>query len=254
MTTRAWLAALLALVLAAQGNAAPEQDANPWGYDAADPAAPPVTAATLAAHERFWPYQVELTEPWQPPGRETPLPARTLAVLIRIDPAGAARIDFGRDGVFEVPVAKTDLVKRANDVRTGRLSKLAPNLVLAVGPRLMDSAAEKLDYHDRKTIAKARGFLAVFADPTAEGFRALAASLAPLRGRHGVMTMFFPQGQHPELGVRTVLHGVGWQVPFVLDQFSEGYTRSLRADAERFPAVMLLTPDGRVLLDRVWTE
>ena len=63
-----------------------------------------------------------------------------MGVLIRVEASGLARIDFGRDGLYEVPVGATDLVERANRIRTGELRKMAPNFVLAIGPRLVDSA------------------------------------------------------------------------------------------------------------------
>jgi hypothetical protein len=57
----------------------------------------------------------------------------SVGVLIRVEDGGIARIDFGRDGLREVPIAMTDLVDRANRVRSGELVKLAPNFVLAIG-------------------------------------------------------------------------------------------------------------------------
>src|SRR5687767_607823 len=80
-----------------------------------------VTEANLLGSERYWPYQVELTRRFEAPDRA--LEPGTSGVLIRVEDADVARIDFGRDGLYEVPVASTDLVARANQVRTGELEK-----------------------------------------------------------------------------------------------------------------------------------
>ena len=96
--------------------------------DGAYPAA--VTEQNLLASERYWPYHVALTKPFQA------LRPGTTGVLIRVESSSVARIDFGRDGLFEVPVAATDLVARANRVQRGELAKRAPNFVFALGPRL----------------------------------------------------------------------------------------------------------------------
>jgi hypothetical protein len=143
--------------------------------------ASPVTAATLLASERFWPYQVALTRPWQPAGRAQPLRAGSDGVLIRIEASGLARVDFGRDGLYAVPVAETDLLERANRIRLGEAQKDAPNFVLAIGPRLLDSASPELQPFSLQEVAGYERFLCVFADPNAPDFEAMAKALAPLR-------------------------------------------------------------------------
>src|SRR5262245_25765983 len=104
---------LLGLLSLAPLAAAAQPDASP-ARRAADPSAPPATDANLLSSERFWPYQVRLAKPWQPPGAQAPLGVGTVGVLVRVENDGAARIDFGRDGRYEVPVGVTDLVERAN--------------------------------------------------------------------------------------------------------------------------------------------
>jgi hypothetical protein len=222
-------------------------------YHAGDAGAPVVTEQNLLASERFWPYQVALTRPWPPAGGGGPLPSGLLGVLIRVEASGSARIDFGRDGRVEVPVGVTDLVARANQIRRGELAKVAPNFVLAVGPRLVDSASDELRPLDFRAAGEWRGFLAVFADPAAKEFAALAKSLAPLRERDGVLTILFPQGEHPDAEVREQLRALEWPVPFVYDHLAESYTRSLLAGETSPPALILQTNEGRVLLQRQWS-
>ena len=222
-------------------------------YHAEDVGAPAVTEQNLLASERFWPYQVALTRPWRTPAGAASLPAGLLGVLIRVEASGSARIDFGRDGRYEVPVAATDLVERADRIRRGELEKMAPNFVLAIGPRLVDSSAAELRPYDFRAVMLERGFLAVFADPAAKDFAELARSLAPIAGRDGVLTILLPQGEHPDAAVRERLLALKWPVPFVYDHLSESYTRSLLAGGTPLPALILQTDEGRVLLQRPWS-
>ncbi len=196
--------------------------------------------ASLLANESFWPYQVALATDG------------SVGVLIRVEERGVARIDFGRDGLRDVPVADTDLVERANRIRGGALEKMAPNFVLAIGSRLVDSSGPKLAPYAFETAASKPGFLCVFADPEAANFDELAKSLAPLRERHGVETILFPQGRVPDAAVREKLQALGWTVPFVYDHLSEAYTRTLLPAALAVPAVLLQTSEGRVLLESGW--
>ncbi len=221
-------------------------------HHVAEPAAAAVTEENLLASERFWPYQVALAKPWQPPGRSEPLPPGIDGVLIRVEESGVARIDFGRDGLYEVPVSATDLVARANRVRAGELEKMAPNFVLDVGPRLMDAAADSLRPFGLRTTAVHDRFLCVFADPGAEGFAELAQALAPLRNRSGLLTVLFAQGKHPDARLRDQLRSLEWPTPFVLDHLAEPYTPSLLGEGVQRPALLLVTREGRVLFRGPW--
>jgi hypothetical protein len=216
-------------------------------HHTADASAAPVTERNLLASERFWPYQVALIRPWQPPGRAEPLAPGIAGVLIRVENTGNARIDFGRDGLYEVPVAETDLVESANRIRLGELDKLASNFVLDIGPRLVDSASDSLRPFGLRPTGERNGFLCVFADPSAQGFADLAAALAPLRDRDRVLTILFAQGGHPDAQLREQLRSLGWPIPFMLDHVAEAYTVSLLPEGTPLPAVMLVTREGRVL-------
>ena len=143
-------------------------------------------------------------------------------------------------------------MKRANRIRLGELDKMAPNFVLAIGPRVLDSAADPLRPLSFGDVASQRAFLCVFADPDAKEFAALAAALAPLRERPGVLTIFFPQGAHPDAQVRERLRGVKWMVPFLASYLSEPYARTLLSDATPPPSIQLQTPEGRVLFESRW--
>ncbi len=230
---------------------------QPWllAVTAGGPAAPAdtLTASSLASADRLWPYRVSLVEDWQPAGREKPLRAGTLGVLIRVATSGVARIDFGSAGKYEVPVDETDLVEQADRIRRGELEKSAPNFTEAIGTRLVDSAGQQLSALAPAASADRPGFLCVFADPDGEEFGALAAALAPLSDRHGVMTILFPQGRHRDAGTREQLRSLGWSVPFVYDFLSEAYASTLLADGTPMPTLLLQTNEGRVLFQGRWS-
>lgn len=221
-------------------------------HDAADLNAEPITEQNLLASERFWPYHVALTRPWRPAGRAEPLVPGIAGVLIRVENAGNARIDFGRDGLYEVPIEATDLLESANRIRRGELDKLASNFLLDIGPRLVDSASDSLRPFGLRPAGERSGFLCVFADPSVAGFADLAAALAPLRDRQRLLTILFAQGDHPDARLREQLRSLGWAIPFVLDHVTESYTHSLLPEGTPLPALLLVTREGRVLFQSRW--
>ena len=248
-------ASLLALLLLLMGcpTAVQAQPIDPSAaatlpaYQPKDPTSAEVTAKNLLASDRFWPYQLAVTQAIPAGEQNKALEAGAVGVLIRVEDGGVARIDFGRDGMHRVPIVKTDLVERANRVRRGELEKIAPNFVLAIGPRLVDAASATLQPLPFPDVAAGLGMLSVFADPDAKDFSALAMSLAPLSQRPGLFTILFPQGPHPDAGVRDQLRALQWPVPFVYDHLSEAYTKSLIDAGAALPVVLLQTRDGRIL-------
>ncbi|RIL01359.1 MAG: hypothetical protein DCC71_18030 [Proteobacteria bacterium] len=213
-----------------------------------------VTQANLLESERFWPYRVALVEDWAPASGAKPLRAGTTGVLVRVEDTRLARIDFGRDGRFDVPVARTDLVSRAERIRRGDDDKTLPNFLMALGPRLVDPAGDALGAFPLERALPHRAFLTVFVDPSADAFGAVAKALAPLRERPALLTIVVPQGERPDAAVRETLRAAQWTVPFVYDHLAEPYTRSLlRADVA-LPALQLQTPDGRLLWEATWSQ
>jgi hypothetical protein len=173
-------------------------------------------------------------------------------VLIRVEPSGQARIDFGRHGLHEVPVVETDLVKEANRVRTGALEKVAANFVLAIGPRLLDATAQAPRAFPFRDVTGYRDFLCVFADPAAKGFDALAKALAPLGTRSDLLTILFPQGKVDDGELAGRLRGLGWTPALVHDHLAEAYTATLLRDPKAMPALLLQTGEGRALFEGRW--
>jgi hypothetical protein len=249
--TRPALLLFVALALpSAPARSEHDADALP-PYRAADADAPVVTELNLPASDRFWPREVALTRAFRP-AEARPLAAGSTGVLIRVEDSGVARVDFGRDGLYEVPVGDTDLVEHANRIRRGDSEKDAPNFLYSIAPRLGDAASAEPRAFPYGDAAEHRLFLAVFADPGAPDFGALAKSLAPLRGRSELLTILFPQGRHPDIRVREQLRELEWTVPFVYDHLAEPYTNSLIGDASPSPYLTLQSADGRVLFRAPW--
>jgi hypothetical protein len=90
-------------------------------------------------------------------------------------------------------------------------------------------------------------FLCLFADPGAPGFARLAASLAPLADRGGVLPVLFAQGEHPDAALLQRLRAAGWRGAFALDHTSEAYTRTLLDDEAPLPQLALYSAEGREL-------
>lgn len=222
-------------------------------HEIAQPDAPVVTPRNLLASERFWPYRVGLVKSWLPPGRSQELRVGTTGVLIRVEPEGRALVDFGRDGRFEVPIAKTDLLEGANRLRRGETSKAAPNYVLAIGPRLIDSAADPPRGLPFRDVLGFDAFLSVFVDGEEEALAAVAASLDRFVGRPGLLTVVFPQGRRPDSELWERLRELGWRVPYVYAHLAEPYTATLLPAGLLPPAILLQSDEGRLLLAESFT-
>jgi hypothetical protein len=236
---------LLALLIGLA--ASPQAQAEPAPGDA-------VTAGSLLAHERYWPYHVSLLQDWKPAGTGQPLRKGTRGVLIRLESAELTRIDFGRWGLHEVPIPATDLVANANRIRLGELAKPGPNFLVAIGRFLLDPAAPKLDSYSVDRALPHRAFLCAFADPDAKSFADLAGELAPLRGRADLLAIFFPQTTKNDVDTAAALRSSGWTAPFVFGSFSEAYARTLLPANAKLPALLLQTGEGRLLYAGAWEK
>lgn len=236
--------------LAVQETPAPPLLAFPL-YEVADPTAREVTVDNLLASERFWPYLVALTEPMKSPGNAHVLPTGLAGVLIRVENDKTVRLDMGRDGLLLLPVAQTDLLARANAIRLGQATKTAPNLMYALGTRLVDSSADRLlplgvDVSGGKT-----AYLCVFST-VGEELERLSADLKRLPTRSDLLTIFFPQVQQHDAQTRERLRELEWPVPFVYDHMAESYARGLLPAESKQPMVMLLSPEGRIHFAAEW--
>lgn len=235
---------------AAEPESAPRKLVSPYRVN--DPSAEAITPATVYEHERFWPYRVGMAEVWQPAqmpnGFDRPLREKQQGVLIRVEPSGDPRVDFGSWGKYTVPLEKTDLVERANEIREGLRDKWGPNFVYAIQARMLDSTGDRATSVDLGLLDGRDAFLCVFVDFEDPAFEALAQALAPLATREDLLTILFPLGRHGDGTVFRRLQELDWKVPYVWDHLAEGYTRSLIGEPPLPPTVLLQSPEGRLLL------
>jgi hypothetical protein len=211
-----------------------------------------ITQANVYENERYWPAIVALTKEWLAPGETKLLKAQYRGTLVRVEADGRVGIDFGRHGRHDVPMDHTDLVARANEVRTGTRTKLAPNFVLRVGNSLVDPSSRPLRPYSLDEIAGASRYLCIFADPRAEDFPILARQLAALEGENGVRAVFFPQSLVRDEDLEFVherLDESSWHVAFMYPRLSESYTLSLLGEIPEHPRALLISPEGRVLYE-----
>lgn len=252
-STRAALLVLLAVAFAPAAWAADPAALNSMpDYHAADPSAPEVTAANLLANERFWPYYVELTQAFTFPDGSRTLEPPLRGVLIRVNANGTVRVDFGRHGMRDLPMAKTDVVAAANRTRAGDELKVGPNLAYAIGPRLFETTREKPHAVVFSRAREFRGFLTVFATLDDPRTVEIAKLTAPLHERGGLAVVAFPQGDVKDVVAWETLRALDWKVFCALDHMSEMYTRTLVPDGATHPYVMLHTAEGRVLYEATW--
>jgi hypothetical protein len=212
-----------------------------------------VTVETLYVHERFWPYRIQLVEPWKPVGFEGRF-GFGVGVLVRVEPSGLLRVDFAENGVHRVPAGATDAVARANRIRRGEADKTMPNLALWLSGRLLDPTRTPIRPLEKLTIDGARAFLAVVADPAGPAFAGIARDLEIVRKRPGLVTFLMPQNSHRDGGVVNLCRAAGWKDAFLLDRLSPAYTRSLLDEGLRPPAVMLFSAEGRLIHGVRWAE
>ena len=250
MVRAVWVIGWFATALSASAQGWDDGALSDWV--ASDESAAPVTEENVLESDRFWPYRVAAEESLHLTG--TTLTPGLEGVLIRVDASGVARVDFGREGIAEVPVGATDLVERANRVRRGELGKEAPNLAWALGTRLIDSRFDPPKALPFPDVRKALGFLTVYVDPTSAAFDEIARALAPLQGDSSLLVVVIAQGMLTDAGVYARLKDAGWPVPFLVGHLRAPYTRALLGEDLELPAVALQTSEGRVLYESRWSS
>ncbi len=208
---------------------------------------------SILSRDDLWPYRVDLIEAWDDGGRlARPLREGTTGVLIRLEDAERARIDFGRSGLYVVPVAKTDLVARMEKTLRGEIEKDAPNFIVAIGPRLLDPSREPLSLVPFGTIQAYDRFLCVYFDATASDseIETIRARLAPIvRETPGLLTVLFPIGERKDPPMARLLKTVGWDAFFLPDHLADPYAHGLVGEDPELPRLQLTSAEGRV-----WVE
>ena len=225
---------------------APSERVSGGLYQAADPSASEITLENLSRNERFWPHQIQLVSAWKPLGWEGDF-GWGMGVVIEVDTASRVRVDFSRFGKHWIPAVETDIVARANAIRVGTAVKFKPNLVLALGNRLLDPTGRTLS-ESTVDLLEQNAFVLVFADPRAPKFAELVAMLSPLFDRPGLHAVLLPQGGHFDFDVWKACHEANWRGSFLLDRFAPAYSEGFVDAGTALPRIEVRTPEGR----RLW--
>lgn len=254
---------LVVLVAAGSGHASTRAPAD------APPSAPKTGATGDAgsagpgpqdwlSQERLWPYRVSLREPWDAAGRlSRSLPAGLTGVLIRLESASLARVDFGRDGLHDVPLALTDFAERRERIRSGEQVKDGPNFVVALGPRLVDPSTVPPSMLSYSRAELFQTFVCVFFDASAgpEQLAALQSQLSAAVGqRDDRLVVLFPLGDRSDSEIGGMLREIGWNAVFLPDHLSEPYAESLGGSALPLPSLHLTSAEGRLLVAGPWSD
>jgi hypothetical protein len=246
------IALLLATALACVHGTDPSADAD-LPPDGAQAKVQPgdITPDTIFEHERYWPYRIKLSEAWRPESGERAFRVGTPGVLIRLIDADTALVDFAGLGVHEVPVSSTDIVESARGIVSGRVHHYGPNLLVALGPRLVDTRGEE-PVAMRPEFMQQRLILLVFADPGDDRFDALAQELSSLPEAPAFSAVLLPQGGSSSQEVFERMREAGWPAPFLQPRLSPGYSEGLLPEGLALPAVTLNTRNGRLLYQDRW--
>ena len=217
----------------------------------ADPSPRVITSENLFQNERYWPYHVILEEAWKPRGFQGESFAweqGTVGVLVRVEPGGLLRVDFGRFGVHEVPISATTVLERANQIQRGERSKAAPNFVVAVIRRCLSLEGSPPQYWTAASVAEVDRFVLVAGEPGSESLRRRLKKLTPLAEDKGTAFVLLPHGSHRmDPAVIEKARSDGWPGCVVHSRFSDAYRHSIFGeDAERTAAI-IQTPEGRIL-------
>jgi hypothetical protein len=207
-----------------------------------------LTPEDLVLRDENWPHRVRLVEPWTPESGET---LRPVGVLLQVESPEAARIDFGSQGVHDVPVAVTDLVERANEVRAKGPDSKIGNLTRMIGGALVNPAHETPRTYRRSKVAK-RDLLLVAAPPDPALLSGMAAPLARIDEREGLRVVLMVEGEAETSEVLATLHALGWGTPFLRQRFVQAVTEGYLREDRTLPWVALLTPNGRSLYEGPW--
>ena len=225
-------------------------------FNMADPTAPEVNNSNVLESERFWPYQIQtngnLTEG---ESGEVP-PVGTAGVLLFVEEdALSLTADFGRDGIFKIPVASTDIIERANHNRLVAHAKKAPNLVVRFGNKLVDAQSPTLIPFRYPVGKQFDAWIFFIADPLSMEFTQMAEAFKYLRADEGaIMPIFVPTGSLEDKQVLELLQTLEWPGPFVYKYLASAYLPGFLLDGIVPPAVIVASPEGRMIYLANWSE
>lgn len=215
-----------------------------------------ITRANLFDHESDWPYRVALSRSWKPAGHDGDFGwgEGTLGVLTRFDEVRGVKIDFGRFGVHWVPIDATDVVARANQIRTGELEKLAPNLAVALNHRLLDPTERTLrEARDDLFLVPKDDYILVFADPAEASFAKVALATRRWAALPNAIVVLIALNERPDAHVYKFCYDAGFRGTFLMATYAAPNASAYLEPGAKPPVVQLRTAEGRVRFEAPWT-
>lgn len=220
----------------------------------------PLDPESLFEASAYWPVRVALLEDWSPaaPDART-IPAGRQGVLIRLEAAEEvlALVDFNRLGLHRVPVAGTDLLARAEAIRSGEAVKEFPNMSLMIGRGFSKLAPETGALNiEVKALLPYRHLLLVYADAADGSLEEVAAFLKDhqeLYAASDTFAVIYPRGEFAAAGLGPVVramreHGLK-DIPFMAPHVAEPYAQSIDHRIPGFPAIVLTDTEGKTLYE-----
>lgn len=202
----------------------------------------------------YWPQYVELKQRLEISGSF--LRADRKAVLIRLIDESVGLVDFGRQGVHEIPLEVTDFAERFDDLRYGRAFKRLPNVFEMLGPRMLKEAQGELETlkfvgDDAVETFRFTGVLFVYLPADLEfpaNSKSEFSEVMSIASGAEIAVLVIPQAPISQTTLKENLLGKGLENFYLLYDFVvSGYIDSLvHRPNEQFLCV-LTDPDGKVI-------
>lgn len=224
-------------------------------FNIADPSAHEINDSNFLESERFWPFHIQFTGDQTDGGSQKMPPVGAMGVLLFFGEDGhSLTADFGRDGIFKLPVGATDLIEGANHNRLVPHAKKAPNLVLRYGNKLVDAQSPTLIPFRYPVGKRFDAWIIFIADPLSLEFAQMAEAFKHVSPNQGaIMPIFVPIGSMEDKQVLELLQTLEWSGPFVYKYLASAYLPGLSLSGITPPAVIVSSPEGRLIYAGNWS-
>jgi hypothetical protein len=225
-------------------------------------AAPALTETAVYEDSALWPPRAALTADFtstEPAAAPRTLPAGREAVLIRLEPGEPVRalLDFGRLGLHPVPLARTDVLARAEKIAAGETKKEIPNWTMMLGrgfSKLHPAPLTGGTNVPLTDLEEIEHFLILYLDADPEAMQATAELLdrqTDAFEARSILPVIFGLGDFPYIGeaaYQETLRENGMEKQlFMAPHVSVPYATSMAHTIPATPAIVLVDAEGKTL-------